>query len=185
MEQDNILELIARGKGGDTRAFGQLVVLYQPLVYRLAFRLLCDDDDAKDVVQEVFIKAWTRLARYDDRYRFSTWVYKITCNECRDRLRSARRRAGRPGVPLALAGALVADPADVEAGIVNRELKELILYFTGKLSPRQKLVFTLVDLEGLDAGEVAAATGLSAGQVKSNLHLARKRIREKINALTS
>jgi RNA polymerase sigma-70 factor (ECF subfamily) len=72
-----------------------------------------------------------------------------------------------------------------EASVINSELKTLILYFTNGLSSKQKLVFTLSDIEGLETEEIREITGLTAGQIKSNLHLARKYIRNKINLITS
>ncbi|MDR3367195.1 MAG: sigma-70 family RNA polymerase sigma factor [Prevotellaceae bacterium] len=185
MEHETVQELVACSKRGDTQAFGKLVAAFQSLAFRLAFRLLCNGEDARDVVQEVFVKAWLQLGRYNPQYRFSTWIYKITCNLCYDKLRAKSRSPEVAGALLSSAPLSVASSEQVEAAIVNRELKELILYLTERLSPKQKLVFTLSDIEGLEAGEVEEITGLSAGQIKSNLHLARKYIRSKINAVAS
>jgi RNA polymerase sigma-70 factor (ECF subfamily) len=184
MEQDSIQELVTRSRQGDTKAFGTLVAAFQQLVFRLSFRLLCSDEEAKDMVQEVFVKVWLQLARYNPRYRFSTWLYTVTCNMCYDRLRSLKRAPESTDISL-LAERIAASPDSVEASIINREQGELILYFADELSPKQKIVFTLSDVEGLEVEEVEQVTGLSAGQIKSNLHLARKYIRGKINAITS
>ncbi|MDR3187882.1 MAG: sigma-70 family RNA polymerase sigma factor [Prevotellaceae bacterium] len=183
MEHEVVQELIACSKQGDASAFGRLVAAFQSLVFRLAFRLLCNGEDARDMTQEVFVKAWLQLDKYNPQYRFSTWLYKVTCNMCYDKLRSLSRspRAAQP--LLSRAAQSIASPEQVEAAIVNRELKELIAYLTDRLSPKQKLVFTLSDMEGLEAVEIEKITGLSAGQIKSNLHLARKYIRSKINAV--
>jgi RNA polymerase sigma-70 factor (ECF subfamily) len=177
MDQHQIQDLIESSKRGDTRAFEKLVVEFQPLLFRLAFRLLCNDDDAKDTVQEVFIKIWLQLGRYQSRYRFSTWIYKIACNACYDRLRSVKHFSSITEIPD------IASPDNADAPIVNDELRELILYYTGQLSPMQKLVFTLKDIEELEVNEIVAITGLSAGKIKSNLHLARKQIKEKLNTI--
>ena len=76
-------------KRGDREAFKQIVSEYQQLVYTLAFRLLCNGADAEDMTQEVFIKVWQNLSRYKQQQcKFSTWIYKITCNACYDKLRS-------------------------------------------------------------------------------------------------
>jgi RNA polymerase sigma-70 factor (ECF subfamily) len=74
---------------------------------------------------------------------------------------------------------------NAETALINRELKDLILYFTGELPPKQKIVFILSDIDELETQEIEKITGLSAGQIKSNLHLARKYIKNKINAITS
>ena len=88
MDQKKIQELISRSQQEDAAAFSLLVSTFQPLVFRLAFRLLCDEDEAKDMVQETFVKVWLALGKYNGECRFSTWIYKITCNTCYDRLRS-------------------------------------------------------------------------------------------------
>ncbi|MDR0415587.1 MAG: sigma-70 family RNA polymerase sigma factor [Prevotellaceae bacterium] len=181
MEQDDIQELISQSRHGDTRAFEKLVAMFQPLAFRLAFRLLCNGEDAKDVVQEVFVRAWLQLGRYNPRYRFSTWIYAIAANMCYDRLRAAKRNPDLGGMSLdisELKGLISTE--DVESAFVNRELREHILYLTGTLSAKQKIVFMLRDVEGLEAEEVARVTGLSAGQIKSNLYLARKYIKGRI-----
>jgi RNA polymerase sigma-70 factor (ECF subfamily) len=185
MEKDEIRELIICSKQGDTKAFGKLVVLFQTLVFQLSFRLLCDNDEAKDMVQEVFIKLWLHLEKYDPQYKFSTWVYKITCNMCYDRLRSVQHYPQSTEISPFIAEYVAVSPQNIEMSVINKELKELILYFTNGLSPKQKLVFTLNDVEGLNTEEIKEITGLSAGQIKSNLHLARKFIKDKINTITS
>jgi RNA polymerase sigma factor (sigma-70 family) len=90
MDSYQIQALIERCKQGDTRAFGILMTEFQPLVFRLAFRLLGNENQAKDMVQEVFIKIWLQINRYKSQYNFSTWIYKITCNLCYDTLRSMK-----------------------------------------------------------------------------------------------
>jgi RNA polymerase sigma-70 factor (ECF subfamily) len=176
-------ELIDRSKQGDTKAFGMLMTEYQSLVFRLAFRLLGDDNQAKDMVQDVFIKIWLQINRYKPQYNFSTWIYKITCNLCYDKFRSTKQLPELTQLPDAIMNTNIASSENIEASIINNELKELILYFTGKLSPKQKLIFTLSDIEELDVEEITAITGLSAEKIKSNLYLARKQIKDKINAI--
>ncbi|MDR2037736.1 MAG: sigma-70 family RNA polymerase sigma factor [Bacteroidales bacterium] len=182
MNQDQIQYLITRCKQGDTKAFETLVIEYQPLVFRLAFRLLCDENEAKDMVQETFIRIWKHLNKYDPAYRFSTWLYKITGNLCYDRLRSIKRQIRANSLP-----DLPNDPPsteNIESSLINKELKDWILYFTDELTPKQKLVFTLWDIEGLVPEEIKEITGMSAAKIKSNLYLARKYIKNKIDTLS-
>ena len=179
MEQSQIQNLINKSAKGDTKAFALLVGEFQPLVYRLAFRLLCNEDEARDMVQETFVKIWLSIGRYDAKFRFSTWIYKITTNTCYDKLRTLPFSADTTDVstlPLA-------SNEDIERHLINRELKELIIALTAELTPAQRLVFTLRDLEELETAEVETVTGLSAAQIKSNLYLARKYIRERIQEL--
>lgn len=182
MDQEKVQELIGRSRQGDVKAFSLLVSAFQPLVFRLAFRLLCDEDEAKDMVQETFVKVWLALDKYDAKARFSTWLYKITCNTCYDRLRSLRHSPLDNEADYACPTTILSDD-NIELTVANRQLKELILKYTGELSPRQRLIFTLRDIEELDVSEVQTITGLSAGIIKSTLYLARKRIRDKMNQI--
>ncbi|MDR3094056.1 MAG: sigma-70 family RNA polymerase sigma factor [Bacteroidales bacterium] len=183
MTQFQMRELIVRCKQGDTKAFGTLMAEFQPLVFRLAFRLLCDDNGAKDMVQEVFIKVWLQINKYNLQYSFSTWIYTITSHLCCDKLRRMKHFPESFQLPDVFSEMDMASSENPETSLINHELKEMILYFTNGLSPKQKLVFTLSDIEELEVDEIIKITGLSAGKIKSNLYLARKQIRDKINAI--
>lgn len=140
MNQEKIQELVSRSQQDDKRAFALLVSEFQPLVFRLAFRLLCDEEEARDITQETFVKVWLSLKTYNQENRLSTWLYKITCNTCYDRLRSLRHS------PLDNESAFsdsVNIPSDdhIEISLSNKQLKELILRYTNELPPQQKLVF--------------------------------------------
>ena len=91
MNQEKIETLVERSKQYDMAAFRQLVETCQPFVFRIAFRLLCSEEEVKDIVQETIIRVWLHLHKYDHRTRFSTWLYKIACNLCYDRLRTMKR----------------------------------------------------------------------------------------------
>ncbi|GHT24420.1 DNA-directed RNA polymerase sigma-70 factor [Bacteroidia bacterium] len=183
MNPFQVRELIDRCKQGDSKAFASLMAEYQPLVFRLAFRLLCDDNMAKDMVQDVFIKIWLQINKYNPQYGFSTWIYKISCNLCYDKLRRMKHFPKPVQLPDAFSEMEIASSENTEMSFINKELKEMILYFTKELSPKQKLIFTLSDIEELEVAEIVAITGLSAGKIKSNLYLARKQIKDKINAI--
>ena len=90
MNQEKIQELVYLSQLNDKIAFALVVAEFQPLVFRLAFRLLCDEDEARDITQETFVKVWLSLKTYNQENRLSTWLYKITCNTFYDRLRSLR-----------------------------------------------------------------------------------------------
>ena len=171
INQEKTLELVDRSQRKDTAAFAQLVTEFQPMVFRLAFRLLCDEDEARDITQETFVKVWLSLKTYNRKNRFSTWLYKITCNACYDRLRSLRHSIN------------LASDDNIEISLSNRQLKELILRYTNELPPQQKLVFMLRDVEELEVIEVQTITGLSPEKIKSTLYLARKNIRNKMNQI--
>lgn len=182
MNQEEIQELVKRTQREDRTAFALLVSQFQPLVFRLAFRLLCDEDEARDITQETFIKVWLSLKTYDREQRFSTWLYKVTCNACYDRLRTLRHTPLHQEASL-YDSANIPSTDNIELSLSNKQLKELILRYTDQLPPQQKVVFMLRDVEELDVEEVQNITGLSPEKIKSTLYLARKNIRNKMNQI--
>jgi RNA polymerase sigma-70 factor (ECF subfamily) len=184
MNREEIQQLAVNSQAGSTKAFELLVIALQPLIFRLAFRLLCSEDDAKDVVQETFIRAWQRLNRYNPQHLFSTWLCTIAGNLCYDRLRAAKRFDKRGNRSAAFPETNISSRNDVEATLINKELGAYISHFTSGLTPKQKLVFILRDVQEFGVEEVEKITGLSPEKIKSNLYLARKYIRNKIESVT-
>ena len=82
MEQNEIQVLVEKSRRQDASAFALLVAEYQTFVFRLAFRLLCDEEEARDMVQETFLRVWLSLDKYRPEFRFSTWLYRVACNIC-------------------------------------------------------------------------------------------------------
>lgn len=177
MQQTDI-ELINRCKAGDKTAFRIVVQNCQGMVYSLSLKMLADVEEAKDVVQDTFIKVWQNLDSYDEHYAFNTWVYTIASRLCLDRLRRVR--------PIGPVDAdervfeTVADDTDPERQLESSEWVSVIKVLADGLSGKQKLVFTLSQLEGLDNAQITEITGLDADQIKSNLYAAKKNIRERL-----
>lgn len=178
MLQEQIQILIERSRSGDKKAFEKLVAEFQAAVFRLAFHLLCDEDDAKDMVQETFIRVWLNLDKYHIQYSFATWIYTIACNLCYDLLRTTKYRFERLREEY---HPISSD--NVEQAVINKDLKSLIVLFTQQLTPKQKLVFTLSEIEEMNVEEIETITRLSPAKIKSNLYLAKKQIKEKINQI--
>ena len=142
--------------------------------YRVSFRMLAHEEDARDTVQEAFIKVWKNLKQYNEQAKFSTWLYSIVTNLCIDLLRKKKYRSG-----LHVEEAeQTADPVNPEKAAETKDLVGVIGKLAGDLSPKQRAVFVLRDLEGLEMNEVEEITNLSPDQVKSNLYHARRAIRE-------
>lgn len=160
---------------GDATAFEPIVAEYQQLVYTLAFRLLCNEEDAKDATQETFIKVWQNMFRYKRTFKFSTWIYTIASNICYDKLRSERKVS-----KVSVDDQELYATDDQENSLNNKDLIGLITRVTENLTPKQKLVFTLSEIEGLEVEEIAVITGLTPAKIKSNLYLARKYVKSKI-----
>ena len=95
MHQSIVKELIILSRQNDDQAFRKLVEAHQSVVYTLAFRLLCSDEDAEDVVQETFIKVWRHLDSFNTELKFSTWLYSVAAHECYDKLRKSKRKSSR------------------------------------------------------------------------------------------
>jgi len=174
------VELVARSREGDQGAFRELVERFQGYAFRLAFRLLADEDEARDVTQEAFIRVWRHLDRYEPRTRFSTWMYRIVTNLAYDRLRAGRRR--KRVVDAVTLDAQESRAPDSAALHENAELAGRIGELVDELPPKQRVVFVLRDLHGLTVQEVAEMLNTAPGTVKANLSYARQKLRERLSA---
>lgn len=152
---------------------------YMSMVSRTAYRILCDRPESEDVTQEVFIKVWRNASSYDERYSVSTWLYRITCNLCFDRLRRRRfLEFFAIHSPVYEASAPVA--FSPEEDFITKETWAVFCRASQGLSPKQRAVFTLRELEGLPVGKVVEITGMTREQIKSNLCIAKKKIRQEL-----
>ena len=172
-------DVVSRSQCRDLGAFEQLVRNYQPYAFSLAMKFLCDEAEATDVVQESFVRVWRNIDHYDTNQKFTTWLYKIVANLCVDRFRSLKRTRAvflsRESHPILED---LPDERDWETLRSHEDLAGVVKTLSGQLSKTQKLVFTLRDLQDLTVDEVVEITGLSVGSVKTNLHYARKTIRD-------
>ena len=139
-----------------------------------------DEEEAKDIVQETFLRVWLNISKYDSRRNFTTWLYAIASRLCLDHLRSRTHVVAMPEDESVLQR--FADN-DSQRTLENSEWAAVVRTLADGLSPKQKLVFTLCQLEGLPSAEVELITGLDAKQVKSNLYVARQTIRKRLNEL--
>ena len=162
---DAIIALVRAGRSGE--AFERLVPAYRRRVFGLAFSVLRDRGAAEDVAQEVFVKLWQALARYDGRARLSTWIYAITRNAAVSALRRRRRMVSMsdPAV-FDEAGTVAAqpDPGPDDAALWRR---------VEALPDKQRQAVTLYYLEERPVAEVAEMMGLPVNTVKTHLHRAR------------
>jgi RNA polymerase sigma-70 factor (ECF subfamily) len=177
MMPENLQELIKSIRSGDRTAFRKLVAMYQQPAYRLAFRILGNEEEARDAVQETFIKIWQKIGSFDPSREFLPWMYRILANTATDRLRTLRRHETIPLEQVSQQLEIIRqqDPASLAD---NLELATLIKGIAGILPEKQRLVFILRDIEGLKSGEVETITELNETSVKSNLYHARKKVRE-------
>jgi len=181
--QDPIDELIEHSKRGDSDAFRHLVERHQSYAFTLAFRLVCDEETAKDVVQESFIRIWKHLQEYDPAIKFTTWLYRIVVNLSFDQLKMDKRRKRVIENEQELDERFALDNNVAEQGFVNRDLAERIRSVAARLPLKQRLVFVLRDLNDLSVRETAEALAMSGGSVKANLSYARQAIRKQMEQL--
>ena len=172
---------IAGSQKGDEMSFARLVRRWEPVALRFAMRMLAQENDARDIVQEAFVRVWQNIDRYDLERPFSTWLYKIVANLCLDRLRSnSRRRAVFDSIESMEINLSLDDGEGLDAQTSAQQLAEIIRRLAAQLSLKQRLVFMLRDLEDLPVEEVVLITGLSRRSVKSNLYHARCAVRESL-----
>ena len=175
--------LLDRARGGDEQAFGQLVEIHSDRVYRTLRRFGLDADEAGEVAQEVFLRAWRGLDRFEGRSQFSTWLYRIAFNEAQRRL-SRRRPApagagagGDPDGPDPIASIPDSPEHGPDARALDRELGEAVDAALSQLPPELRAAVILRDLEGLSTNEAAAAVGVRPAAFKSRLHRGRIALR--------
>jgi len=181
-------ELIAMVLAGRTEAFEPLVTPYRGPLLALAARLTRNREEALEVAQEALLRAFRSLGRFDPSRSFRNWLFQIAANEARDRLRrTARERttfgevAGRaPSATTGSAAAIRLSRTDPEAGHDRAELRTGIMRSLAALSPREREVFVLRDLEELDIRETSRVLGCSNLSVRVSLSSARRKLREAI-----
>ena len=185
-------ELVDRARKGDHAAFRVLVERYQDRVYGLARRILRDPEQARDAVQEGFLKAYAGLERFEGRSGFYTWLYRLVFNQCIDmkrRDRSARHdewddeiaRDVAPGAdaPPLPVGTELADPA---SAYHRGQLREALAAAIESLPEDARRTLVLREVDGLSYEEIAKALQIPKGTVMSRLHYARRRVRDMLIA---
>jgi RNA polymerase sigma-70 factor (ECF subfamily) len=168
-------ELVLRARQGDRAAFGLLVRRHQRRIHGLGVRLLRDRDDADDLVQETFVRAWRALERFDPERPLLPWLYRIATNRAMSLLEIRRRR---PAEELTEA---VADPGpspqeDAERRRLHREVRREV----DRLPEEQRVVLILRAAEDLSYREIAEVLGVPIGTVMSRLSRARETLRKKV-----
>ena len=176
-------ELVARAGAGDQEAFEQLVRDNQNRVYSLAVRLVGDREEAADLAQEAFLRAWQGLAAFQGESSFSTWIYRLTTNVCIDYLRRKKRRQEvEPAVSLDDEDSGWAEPADAgqdpQRKLEEAERSRALSRGLERLPEHQRQVLVMRELSGLSYQEIGAATGLDLGTVKSRIARARLALRK-------
>ena len=174
-------EILKQCQRGDRQAFRWVVQTYQRLVFSLSVKMLLDEEEAKDIVQETFIRVWENIGSFDTSRPFVTWLYTIASRLCLDRLKGMKQLMPLPEDKSLLRR--FASSTDTSCIIESREWMAVVRSLAEELSTKQRLVFTLCHFEELSSEEVEEITGMDAKQVKSNLYVARQTIRKRLKGL--
>ncbi|MFQ5670760.1 MAG: RNA polymerase sigma factor [Acidobacteriota bacterium] len=174
--------LVARAVRGDRAAFEALVVSRQKKVFWTAFQVVGNEEDARDISQQVFIRLWKALPRYQARWRFDTWLYRITVNLAID---AYRRQQVRPEVR----NHGLQEPAPVRAkgepeeAYRRAEVQRIFLRLARRLPAQQRAVFVLREMQDLDMEQIATIMAISPSTARNHLHQARKVLRRGLASL--
>jgi RNA polymerase sigma-70 factor, ECF subfamily len=169
MDTSDESDLIARSLNGDPRAFGALVQMHQRVLHHLALRIVRDPEDARDLTQIVFVKAYRNLSRFDRRHRFFSWVYRIMMNEALNHLRARRPHES-------LDDSLLAPGDTPERHTERAQIDERVRRAVMLLDEDHRDVIVLRHFLLHSHREMSELLGLPEKTVKSRLHTARERL---------
>jgi len=170
--------LIIRAKAGDTTAFDQILISHQRKVISLAWRMLGNQEDARDAAQETFLRVYRYLDRFDPAQDFSGWLYRIAVNVCRDLAR--KRRGNHSSLEAGVESGAIAEPVsphNTESAALLAQEQAILMRALATLSEKERAAITLRDLEGLPTEEVARILGSSQTTVRSQISAARVKIK--------
>lgn len=177
---DDDTPLVAKAIAADAEAFGQLYERHRERVYRVAYHYVHNKADALDLCQEVFVRAFQALPRFEGRSKFSTWLTRIASNTCIDHCRASKvRRAGELDEQWVVSDERNPGSGDVpepSRGLEREELRVALDAAVEQLSPEHRTVFVLHAVEGMAYKDIAETLECPIGTVMSRLHYARKRL---------
>lgn len=174
--------LVKKAKKGDTKAFGELVKRYERYIVNLVYRTLGYSEDAEDIAQETFIKAFTNIKNFKEESKFSTWLSKIAINLCMDKFRSksSKEENLEEGVWLTIPQNSYYDPEETAERL---EIQERIRKAVASLPEELRIVFVLRELEDLSYDEISKMLNIPMGTVESRLYRARMKLKTLLSDL--
>ncbi len=180
--------LLRRLRDRDERAFRELIDDHRDRVFNITYRMLGNRAEAEDVAQEVFITVFKTIESFREESKFSTWLYRVTVNHCKNRIKYLARRHDRDKDELdetsqqtngAISG-LPVRAAQPDKALASAQMEKLLQQAIADLDEDQRAVVILRDVEDLSIEEICEITGLPDGTVKSRLHRARLVLRKKL-----
>ena len=190
LEED--LELVEECKLGVRSAFNQLILKYQNKVYSIAYRMLKNKDEAKDITQDVFFSVYRSIKQFKGDSKLTTWLYRIAVNACLNRLKSKRTStmisSEDPKVKSACdSGEINSNFSgkieDPETAMERKDLSIILEKEISRLDEESKTVLLLRDNDGLTYEEIVFVLGIPEGTVKSRLHRARMELKQRLSKI--
>ena len=175
-EEVSDAELVAKSQDGDKKAFEQLVVRNQDLVFSLAFKLSGDRDLANDIAQESFIRAWRAIEKFRGDSAFSTWIYRITVNTAWT-LRKKAKKHSLANIEDTQEPIVIDEKKDPELIAINSDLSFVLKQALNKLPMEQRIIVELKNIEGRSHKEIAEYLGITVTAAKVRLHRAHQKLR--------
>jgi len=185
-------KLIQRCQKGDRKAFEELVIKYQKRALNLAYRLLGNYEDAQDVTQDAFVKAFRSVKKFRGESSFYTWLYRIVVDFCYRKFRSKAYREKRRTISLQkpipteegeVARTIPSKEENPREILIDKEIQQAIQGAINSLEDKPRSVIILHDIEGFSYGEMAEILNCSIGTIRSRLHRAREMLRDKLKNL--
>jgi len=182
-------QCIERFLSGETKAYEELVLRYQDRIYYLALRYLRQADEAQEVTQEIFVKVYQAIKTFRGEAKFSTWLFQVAVNHCKNRIKYLRRRHfyTRESLDQTADGEsdqpqrqYAADTPDPTAAVQSGEIQRLVRQAIDELSEDHREAIILRDLQDLSYEEIAEITGQPVGTIKSRIHRARLELAAKL-----
>lgn len=186
MEDSRTSYLISMVKNGNMEAFEELIKNNEKIVYNICFRMLSNSEDAKDISQEVFIKIYKNIDKYNYKASFSTWIYKIAVNTCIDEIRK-KKKEKEETVSIdseilygdnTISPQYISKEPSPEERVINKENNNDIINSINKLSEEHKNIIVLRDVLGLSYIEISEVLDITIGTVKSRIARSRKSLRD-------
>jgi RNA polymerase sigma-70 factor (ECF subfamily) len=180
-------ELVARSMRGDHDSFNELILRWERPIYALAYRTIGRDEDARDVCQETFLRAFRALPAFRGQAKFSSWLYRIALNLCRDWIRRERRApiAQAPeGVDLMELAAAAEPSESIETLVARKDLAQRVERLMAGLPEEQRTVIVLKEYHGLTFQEIADLLGCPLSTVKTRLYQGLSVLRRELKATT-
>ena len=177
-EQRDDRQLVDAVRNGETSAFEEIVRRKSGKVYSLCYRIVGNAEDAKDISQLVFVKLWENLDKYDAQFAFDTWLYRMVTNVGIDFLRSKQSRDQATNSSLRLVKTSVDETQTTS--FQKKEVEEIFEQVTASLSPKQKTIFVMREMQDIPSAEISRILGCRESTVRNHLFNARKVMQEQL-----